>query len=356
MTELQIETLVIPSRKKIHCLVNVVATHRTVNVIATLGALHAKSPLYNAQTVLELLNFLGAKKVLLANTTAQSWQSGTWRDLDDPMLFALEDARINCFGIAPDWAWAEAEQQKMLEFLQQFPQGQKRLAEFNTAERDLKTALEIPLDAQTVHGSLLEVVTAHHQHTTQILEEGPGTAHRIERLQKVVAALEPDAVLLATLDDVPVLLEMGLELPDLTGFAPSEASRFRAIIDRAYRLEDHDDLDALVHQLLALDAPADTSLARMALEARFAASGLYLAVGDWASARDLLEAVSQGQFERPSYLAGYVLARLGQVRDLMLERDRAKRAYTAALALSFCPLEARTVAQAGLAQPFSLSE
>lgn len=333
-----------------------------MKVIATLGALHATAPLYNAQTVLEILAFLGAKKVLLADVRAETWTSGAWRDLDDPVLFALEDARAHCIGIAPDWAWGLAEQNKMLEFLKQFPQGQQRLAKFHTAERDLKTALTIPLDVPTVYGSLLEVVRAHHLQVADILEEGPGTAHRLQRLQKIaqhlepniVASLEPDAVLLAALDDVPALLELGFELPDLTGFAPSEASRFRAIIDRAYRLEENDDLDALVHQLLALDAPADTALARMALEARFAASGLYLAVGDWASARDLLEAVSQGQFERPSYLAGFVLARLGQVRDLMLERDRAKRAYTAALALAYCPLEAREVAQLGLQQAFKL--
>ncbi len=342
-----------------------------MKVIATLGALHATAPLYNAQTILEILGFLGVQKVLLADVTAQTWTSGAWRELDDPVLFALEDARINCVGVAPDWAWAKAEQNKMLEFLKQFPQGQQRLAKFNTAERDLKTALSVPLDTATVYGSLLEVVRIHHLQVAEILEEGPGTAHRLQRLEKivaglepnivaslepeaVVAGLEPEAVVLASLDDVPALLELGLELPDLTGFAPSEASRFRAIIDRAYRLEDNDDLDALVHQLLALDAPADTVLARMALEARFAASGLYLAVGDWASARDLLEAVSQGQFERPSYLAGFVLSRLGQVRDLMLERDRAKRAYTAALALVYCPLEAREVAQLGLEQAFRL--
>jgi hypothetical protein len=326
-----------------------------MKVIATLGALHATAPLYNAQTILEILHFLDAKKVLLAGVTASDWDSNTWRDLDDPVLFALEDARISCVGIAPDWAWAVNEQSKMLEFLRQFPQGQQRLAQFNTAERDLRTVLEMPLDTATVYGSLLEVVAAHHQQVQSILEEGPGTAHRLQRLEKIVANLEEDAVLLANLDDLPALLELGLELPDLTGFMPGEASRFRAIIDRAYRLEENDDLDALVHQLLALDAPADTILARLALEARFAASGLYLAVGDWQSARDLLEAVSQGQFERPSYLAGFVLARLGQVRDLMLERDRAKRAYKAALALNFCPLEAREVARAGLLEPFALT-
>ncbi|MFN3265653.1 MAG: hypothetical protein ACK41E_02330 [Deinococcales bacterium] len=327
-----------------------------MTVIAILGALHSSKPLYNAQTVLELLAHVGADKVQLAHVSAQDWQSGAWRDLDDPVLFALEDARLTVAGIAPDWAWAEREHTQMLEFLNQFPQGKKRLSEVTTLEAELKTMLEQPLDAATVHGALLEVVSSYHQRRTELLEEGPGTAHRLERIKTIVAALEPDAVLLAPLDDLPALLELGCTLPDLKGFTPAEPSRFRAIVDRAYRLEDGDDLDALVHQLLALDAPADTVLARIALEARFAASGLYLAVGDWQSASDLLEAVAMGQFERPSYLPGFVLTRLGQVRDLLLERERAVRAYTAALALAYCPNEAKEVAQQGLTVPFSLTE
>jgi hypothetical protein len=328
-----------------------------MRVVAILGALHATAPLYNAQTVLEVLTHIGAQNIQLAHVSAADWQSGAWRNHDDdPVLFALEDARLACAGIAPDWAWAEREYAQMLEFLNQFPQGKKRLSEAATLEQDLKTALAQPLDAASVHGGLLETVATHHQRLAEILEEGPGTTHRQKRLEQVFAALDPvaDAVLLAPLDDLPVLLEMGCTLPDLSGFVPQEASRFRAIVDRAYRLEDGDDLDALVHQLLALDAPADTVLARMALEARFAASGLYMAVGDWASAQDLLEAVSMGQFERPSYLPGFVLARLGQVRDLNLERDRAVRAYTAALALSYCPPEAKEVASQGLLAPFAL--
>jgi hypothetical protein len=326
-----------------------------MTVVAILGGLHAVAPLYNAQTVLELLAHSGARKIQLAHVSAADWTSGAWRTHnDDPVLFALEDARLDCVGIAPDWAWAEREHAQMLEFLNQFPQGKKRLSQVATLEQDLKTALAQPLDVSTVHGSLLEAVQSHHQSVAQIMDEGPGTAHRRQRLEQVFAALDPNAVLLAPLDDVPVLLEMGCTLPDLSGFVPQEASRFRAIVDRAYRLEDGDDLDGLVHQLLALDAPADTVLARIALEARFAASGLYMAVGDWDSAQDLLEAVAMGQFERPSYLPGFVLARLGQVRDLQLERDRAVRAYTAALALGYCPPEAREVAQQGLATPFAL--
>jgi hypothetical protein len=49
-----------------------------------------------------------------------------------------------------------------------------------------------------------------------------------------------------------------------------------------------------------------------------------------------------------------VLSRLGQVRDLQLERDMAVRAYRAALGLAWLPLEARQVCESGLERPFVL--
>ena len=314
--------------------------------------------MYNAQTVMELLRFCESSSVVLTDVEPAVWTSGVWRDLDNPVLFALEDAGVRVTAIGEDWSAAVLEQAQMLEFLKQFPLGRSRLQQLGGADRALHEILERPQDALGVHSVWLEAVREYHAASLAALEEGPGTAHRAQRIAGIVKRLKdcpPDALVIAPLDDVPALLEAGLELLDLNGFQAGEMSRFRAVVDRAYRLESGDDLDALVHGLLELDAPADTVLARMALEARFAASGLYLSVGDLESARDLLEAVSQGQFERPSYLPGFVLTRLGQVRDLMNERPRAVAAYRAALALTFCPLEAREVAQKGLLEPFGFT-
>jgi hypothetical protein len=331
-----------------------------VKVIAGLGALHARLPMYNAQTVLEVVRFLGASQVALSGVTPEAWASGAWREQpdDDPLLFALEDARVPVVALGEDWSAQNAERAQMLEFLGQFPQGRERLRQVGAAERELRAALEPPQDAVGVHTLWLEAVRAYHAAVTVALEEGPGTAHRARRIAGLLEGaqtFEPNTVLIADLDDMPALVDAGLELPDFTGFQPGEASRFRAVVDRAYRLEPEDDLDALVHMLLALDAPRDTVEARIALEARFAASGLYLSVGDLESARDLLEAVSQGQFERPTYLPGYVLARLGQVRDLMQERDRAIGAYKAVLGLAYAPPAARETAQHGLEAPFQFT-
>jgi hypothetical protein len=331
-------------------------------LIADLGALHARYPTYNAQTVLEILRHNGASKVILPSVTPEVWTSGKWRDLEHPVLFALDDDRISVQAIATDWTWAELEQDKMLEFLKMYPQGLERLRELRRAELDLKDMLSKPLDAFSIHGLIpelpvLESVKAFHDKSAAVLEEGPGTAHRKRRLEELALKLEAfknDALVLTPLDDLPELLEMGFKTVNLDGFKPGEASRFRAVVDRAYSLHENDDLDTLVHSLLELDGAPDSALGRIALEARFAASGVYLAVGDLESARDLLEAVAMGQFERPAYLPGFVLSRLGQVRDLMAERQHAIRAYTAALALQWLPTEARNVAQSGLETPFSL--
>ena len=334
-------------------------------LLADLGALHAHYPTYNAQTVLEIVRHVGANRVLLPSITPETWQSGAWRDLDHPVLFALSDERIVVQANGTDWTWAELEQDKMLKFLKMYPQGQERLRGMRRAELDLKEMLEKPLDGFSIHGLMpeipvLEAVKAFHNQSAALLEEGPGTAHRRRRLTELVDKLKlenlKDTVVLTPLDDLPDLLEMGFKTVNLEGFKPGEASRFRAVVDRAYSLHESDDLDTLVHSLLELDGAPESALGRIALEARFAASGVYLAVGDLESARDLLEAVSMGQFERPAYLPGFVLARLGQVRDLMGERQHAIRAYTAALALQWLPLEARNVAQSGLLAPFTLSE
>jgi hypothetical protein len=333
-------------------------------LLADLGALHARYPTYNAQTVLEIVHHVGASRVILPNATPESWSSGTWRDLENPLLFALSDERILVEALAPDWTWAELEQDKMLEFLNMYPAGKERLRDLRRAELDLKDMLEKPLDAFSIHGLLpelpvLESVKAFHAQTAAVLEEGPGTAHRQRRIAELAARLKLEnleqTVIVTPLDDLPDLLEHGFKTVDLEGFKPGEASRFRAVVDRAYNLHESDDLDALVHGLLELDGAPDSALGRIALEARFAASGVYLAVGDLESARDLLEAVAMGQFERPAYLPGFVLARLGQVRDLMGERQPAIRAYTAAMALQWMPLEAKTVAQSGLEAPFALA-
>ena len=329
--------------------------------IADLGSLHALHPAYNAETALELAAGLGARSLVLAGVSAEDLNSGVWRDQDNPLLFAAHAGGWSMQGVAPPWTAREREAEQLTSFLGQYPEGQRRLRELGLAEAALREVVSRPLDAASVHGAdTLSAVSGYHAERVRLLGVGPGTAFREDRLalvERALNALAPgdDVAVLAPLDDLPVVAGWpGARLPSGASFTPGEASRARALLDRAYRLEESDDLERLVASLLALDGPPESPLGRLALEARFAAGGVYLAVGDLESARDLLEAVAQAQFDRPAYLPGFTLARLGQVRDLMGERDAARRAYTAALALAWLPEQARRTAGQGLVTPFAL--
>ncbi|MCD0163495.1 hypothetical protein IHN63_19580, partial [Deinococcus sp. 6YEL10] len=56
----------------------------------------------------------------------------------------------------------------------------------------------------------------------------------------------------------------------------------------------------------------------------------------------------------PRSLPGLVLARLGQVRDALGDRELAQRTYRAVLALNHAPQVARDAATAGLNEAFRL--
>ena len=171
-----------------------------MKVIAEVAGLHAKLPTYNAQTVLELLRFNAAPSVVLTDLSPTAWAAGAWRDLDNPVLFALEDAGVAVTAIGEDWGAARTEQAQMLEFLKQFPLGRQRLQQLGGADRTLREALEQPQDAHGVHTVWLEAVREYHEAATLALEEGPGTAHRAQRIAGLVQRFEAcpgDAIAIA---------------------------------------------------------------------------------------------------------------------------------------------------------------
>ena len=153
---------------------------------------------------------------------------------------------------------------------------------------------------------------------------------------------DPDAVVVVDVLDYPSLLE---HFPDAKGpvaIEPNEAERARAVMDRAWRLEEEDAWGNLLGQLMELDVA----------EARFLAAQVYLAAGQVEDALQLMEHASRGDFSTPGYLPGYLLARLGQLYDLTGQRERALRAYRGVLALSWAPADAREIARAGVRTPF----
>lgn len=316
----------------------------TLTLLPDVGDLLRLSPHYNAGTVAELLRFLGASEVW--------WATGS--DPDHPLRDALPAARIGIREVAPDWAWAEAEYQQLSTFLNQYPQGRERLRAAGQAERALSAALTEPLNAvRAISPELLEAARAYHVAVRTALDEGPGTRWQERRLSELAGALRGQSgVVLAALDDLPGLQALLPEatLPDLTAFAPGELSRVRALADRAWQLNENDDLGAL---LAALDRESGDMVTPKA-ELDAAAASIHLAVGDLAAARALLERAAHGLTDLPRSLPGLTLARLGQVRDAQGDRDLALRTYRAVLALSHAPAIARETAEAGLKVPFGL--
>ena len=314
-----------------------------LTLLPDLGDLLRLQPQYNAATLVELARLLGAGEVW--------WLSGP--DPDHPARDTLAAAGLRVTGLAPDWAWAEAEHAELTGFMRQYPQGQERLRQAARADRDLEEALAGPLTLdRLISPPMLERLDAYHVALAAALDEGPGTRWHRRRLTALAERLEDrTGVALVALDDLPGLLQClpRARLPDAAAFVPGEASRLRALADRALLLNEDDDLAAL---LAALDRETGDRLTPRA-ELDYAAANIHLAVGDLPGARARLEAAAHGLKDERS-LPGLVLARLGQVRDAQGERDLAQRTYRAVLALGFAPGAAREAAQAGLETPFAL--
>ncbi|WP_043801148.1 hypothetical protein [Deinococcus gobiensis] len=316
-----------------------------------LGDLLRLHPQFNAGTVAEALRAAGQREVWWASSA----------DPDHPLRDALPAAGFTLRGVAleeggaltPDWQWADLERAQLESFLAQYPQGRGRLRAAAAAEAELGALLSRPLTpARVLSPEVLDGVRAYHEATRAALDEGPGTRWQARRLDELAARLAAvEGAALVPLDDLPGVLERLPEavLPQLDTLVPGESSRLRALADRAWRLRDDDDLSALFTALTRETGDAVTPLA----ELRAAAGGLALAAGDLGEARTRLEAAAHAlRGDEPRSLAGLVLARLGQVRDMQGERDLALRTYRAVLALAYAPEVALETARNGLETPF----
>ncbi|MFW8625932.1 hypothetical protein [Deinococcus sp. ME38] len=316
-----------------------------LTLLPDLGDLLRLHPQFNAGTLVEALRHLGAPGVLWASSA----------DPDHPLRDALPAARLGITDLPlADWTWADAEYAQLTGFLNQFPQGRERLRAAGRAGAALADLVTAPL---TLTGALDPAFLARVQEQTlavqAALDEGPGTRWRERRLNDLAAQVQGrSGVLLAPLDDLPDLLtRLDAQLPDLSAFQPGETGRLRALADRAWQLNDTDDLNGL---LAALHREAgDPITPRAELDA--AAAGIHLAVGDLPGARALLEQAAHALTDDlPRSLPGLVLARLGQVRDALGDRELAQRTYRAVLALNHAPQVARDAATTGLSEAFRL--
>ena len=310
-------------------------------------------PRYNAVTLVELSRAFAPDRVLLASYSEQGLREGAWRDMEELGLFHLlswaERARIPVEAIGERAEELRKEAERFREYLEQMEQGRRYLEEEAKAQGELKAALLKPLTPERWReAEPLGALRRYLDWVDRRFGEGPATGFRELRMREVAERVRslPRGQYVVWVDalDLPVLLRY-LPVAELPGaHAPSEAERVRAVMDRAWQLAEGDDWGHLLTELQAIGNA----------EAAFLASQLYLAAGQVEDAAALLERVAQSDFHDPGYLPGYVLARLGQLRDLLGERERAVRAYRGVLALSWAPKEAREIAVAGLRSPFRI--
>lgn len=228
----------------------------------------------------------------------------------------------------------------------QYPKLQGTLRELDGLLSPLPELLSQPLTLARIWQEVVPLVAAYQQEREAALGDGPGTdwlRARVTALAETVQALpEERVVVLASVEQVPLLQELLAGRLELPQDAPvTDSTRQRALLDIAFR-GDAADPGRLLTQLRELDSA----------EARYHEANLLLANGHLPEALETLEAAVQGDFSAPYYLPGYLLARLGQLRDLAGERDGALRAYRGVLALEWVPDEAREAAQGGLETPF----
>ena len=320
-------------------------------VLPSMGPLHVTQPRYNAVSLLRQLELRNPKMVYIASYSPEGIAQKVWRDQHDLAMFALvpwaEESGVRLEAMGKNAEALQQEAEHFLEYLGSMPRGEGYKKKFQEADRaivELLTISRLPEDYAAT--TFIEELRDRLNVVRELAGEGPATGFRAERMAQIAEFLtrkhQPEAVVVVDVLDYPVLLEYLSDAEGPVALEPNEEERARAVMDRAWRLEEEDAWGNLLGQLMEIPQA----------EARFLAAQIYLAAGQVDDALALMEEVSRGDFSRPEYLPGYVLARLGQLYDLTGRRDRALRAYRGLLALSWAPAETREIAAAGLRTPF----
>ncbi|MDQ3397248.1 MAG: hypothetical protein M3511_05655 [Deinococcota bacterium] len=323
-----------------------------ITLLPLLGPLHLRYPAYNAVTVRDYVARVQPEALAVTALEAGSLDHPNWQDTAEIALpLALvpwaKGQGVPLYPVhepSPDPA-AEGDFRR---YLEQYPQGRGLLHEVGAALTPLEQLLKEALDLARIRREVLPVLREGLELKERHFEDGPGTGWlrgRVKVMAGRILALEAGRVaVLASIDHLPFLedaLKGQAELVPAPEIVPSEAARVRSLLDLAFRAEAPEPGNVIA-QLREIDLP----------EARYHEANLLLASGHVAEALDLMERAGHGDFSRPYFLPGYLLARLGQLRDLAGEREAARRAYRAVRALDWAPQEALEAATEGLETPF----
>lgn len=321
-------------------------------LVPLMGPFHLRYALYNAVSVRDIVTAFQPEAIATTALAPGSLDDPRWQDTPEIVLphTVVPWARrqqIPVYSVlepSPDPAALE----DFRRYAAQYPQLREALQRVDATLRPLNLLLEQPLTLKRILEEVVPLLGEHQTLREDIFGDGPGTDFLRERTQKMAEAIltlpfERIAVL-AGVDHLPFLqdsLQAEADLLELPQPEPTEETRERSLLDFAFRVEVPDP-SSLIAKLRELATP----------EARYHEANLLLANDHPLEALETLEEASRGDFSRPYYLPGYLLARLGQLYDLAGRRDAALRAYRGVLALDYAPVEARETAQAGLAEAF----
>ncbi len=317
-----------------------------------MGPFHLRFPLYNAVSVRDILAAFEPDAVATTALLPEAFDTPDWQDTPEvplPLTVVPWTKRkgVEVVGVlepSPDPS-AEADFQR---YLSQYEKTRNTVAQLNALLRPLNALLQEGLTLTRIREEVAPILREQQEVKEEAFGDGPGTDWLRERAQVMasrILALPHERVgVLASVDHLPFLEDALKDNAEVTMPAepkPTEEVRERSLLDFAFRV-DVSEPGNVIAQLRSLEAA----------ETRFHEANLLLANGHTTEALDLLEAASRGDFSEPYYLPGYLLSRLGQLRDLVGERDGALRAYRGVRALEWAPREAVEAAEAGLAAPF----
>ena len=325
-------------------------------LLPLMGPFHLRYPQYNAVSVQGAVAMFEPEAIATTALESESLDNPRWQDTPEtplPHKVVPWGKRQNIpvypvFEPTPD-SNALADFRR---YAGQYPQLRSSLQQGDALLRPLQALLE---EGLTLSRILEEVVPLLHEQQVFLetaFEEGPATdwlRTRTEKMAERILALPQERIaVLASIDHLPFLqatLRNKAELADAPDPPATPESRERALLDFAFRVDVPEPGNVLAQLRDVKNA-----------EARYHEANLLTANAHVAEALEVLEGASRGDFGEPYYLPGYLLARLGQLYDLVGDRDAALRSYRGVRALEYAPTEALQVAAEGLETPFGLEE
>jgi hypothetical protein len=322
-------------------------------LVPLIGPFHLRSPNYNAVHVRDIVARWAPDVLATTALSHEELATPAWQDTSEialPLAVApwAKRSGLRLAGLAEPSIDPAAEED-FRRYIEPYPDMRRRLAEVDALRQPIADLVAESLDAPHILDSLLPAIARYQGSLEDAFGDGPATGWLRSRMRaSAERALSVDArrlALLAPVEHLPLLRDLldadGPELDDLPVAEPTAESRERALLDYAFRTEVADPA-RLIAQLRELPGA----------EARFHEANLLLAGGHGFEALELIESTSHRDFSAPYFLPGYLLARLGQLRDLASRRGDALRAYRGVLALDYAPAEALEAAREGLERPF----